>query len=752
MSTAGPEKPRHIDGRINRIGTEDLLKAFGSPADDLAGLRAFVGGQLRRPAWPLPEWADAIRSTPAADDVLAAAAPLLEGVDVTGLGRGRSQLYGFHYLGWLAPGVQAWQLTGDERYLQAFERHFDEWVERRDSVIGEWPGLDVIWYSLGTWARCRSLLPTLEVLTNSPLSDCVWGRLVATLVGGARWAYDEHDVFRHGNWQLVCATELLHLSTVLPSLVESAAWAERAHQRIEEHLALDIYPDGGHYERSPGYHGMVLDALQTAARIDPAVAAHPRFAAMHTWLCELVSSGGWLPHLQDSGVVWPAASLLRGSYLLDDPALARVAAQWLPDSQFATEAAAYPAWTDEERQARWMHTLSTAREQAAPELPATTVLPESGYTILRSDEVRAVINHGPHIEHELESHSHRAVLDLVLDGWQQPLLWEAGGPPSYDDPEYLTWYQSGRGHNTVLVDDRELSTDRGVTVEPLIETDQLAVFSGRHRGNGVRQARTVAMVREEPAYVVVTDSAAGPHTFRACWHALHPWRQVGPLAYDAAAPDGPGLLLIEAGDAATPSAEAGIGATPSVEARIDATPSVEPGNGATTSVETSEGVARRPFPDRRVAEYGPLHTLSLGRSSGDFTTVLVPHAGSEPPSVSVAQADGELVVEYGNTVDRVSSSSWTRIRSGKLSWATGWRVLELAGLMKTSEPVDVLAAVTDGLLRLEITCPGRCAVWVPPGAGIRVDGIAIDAEVDEGWARLTLPYAGRWLVEGAQHD
>jgi hypothetical protein len=717
---AGPEKPRHIDGRITQIGTEDLLKAFGSSADDLAGLRAFVGSQLQRPAWPLPEWAEATRSTPAADAVLAAAAPLLEGVDVTGLGRGRSQLYGFHYLGWLAPGVRAWLLTGDDRYLQAFERHLDEWVERRDSVIGEWPGLDVIWYSLGTWARCRSLLPTLEVLTASPLSDCVWGRLVATLVGGARWAYDEHDVFRHGNWQLVCATELLHLSAVLPSLVESAAWAERAQRRIEEHLVLDIYPDGGHYERSPGYHGMVLDALQTAARIDPGVAAHPRFAAMHIWLCELVSSGGWLPHLQDSGVVWPAASLLRGSYLLDDPALARVAAQWLPASEFATEAAAYPAWTDGARQERWMRTLDTAREQAAPRLSATTVLPESGYTILRSDDVRAVINHGPHIEHELESHSHRAVLDLVLDGWQQPLLWEAGGPPSYDDPEYLTWYQSGLGHNTVLVDDRELSTDRGVTVDPLIDTDPLAVFSGRHRGNGVPQARTIAMVREEPAYVVVTDSAAGPHTFRARWHALHPWREVGPLAYDAASADGPGLLLIEAGDAAT------------------------------TSVETSEGLARRPFPDRRVAEYGPLHTLSLGRSSGDFTTVLVPHAGSEPASVSAAQVDGELIVEHGDTIDRVTSSSWARSRSGKLSWATGWRVRELAGLVKTSEPVDVLATVAD-VLRLEITCSGRCGVWVRPG-DIRLDGIAIDAETDEGWARLTLPYAGRWLVEGAQHD
>ncbi|MGW7685146.1 heparinase II/III family protein [Kribbella sp. NPDC054772] len=705
MST-GPEKPRHIDGRINRIGTDDLLKAFGSPATDLAGLRAFVAGELRRPAWPLPEWADAIRSTPAADAVLTAAAPLLDGVEVTGLGRGRSQLYGFHYLGWLAPGVHAWLLTGDERYLQAFERHLDDWVEHRDSVTGEWPGLDAIWYSLGTWARCRSLLPTLEVLTTSPLSDCVWGRLVATLVGGARWAYDEHDVFRHGNWQLVCATELLHLSAVLPSLVESAAWAERARQRIEEHLVLDIYPDGGHYERSPGYHRMVLTALQTAARIDPAVAGHPRFATMHHWMVELVSSGGWLPHLQDSGVEWPAASLVRGSYLLDDPALARFAAQWLSAEEFAVEAASFHS-----REITGAPSLK---------LPAATVLPESGYTILRSDELRAVINHGPHVEHELESHSHRAVLDLVLDGWQQPLLWEAGGPPSYDDPEYLTWFQSGRGHNTVLVDGRELSTDRGVTVDPLVDTGVVAVFSGRHHGNGVPQARTIAMVREEPAYVVVTDEASGPHTFRACWQAVHPWREIGHSTYDSSAADGPGLLLIAAGGPA--------------------------------DVDLSEGVARRPFPDRKAAEYGPLYTLSFGRSSGNFTTVLIPHAGGEPTHVSAERVDGELVITIGETVDRIGRSTWTRTVDRKLSWATGWKVTELPALLRATDSVDALATVSDGAVRFEVTCSGRCGLWVRAADEIRLNDMVIDAALEDGWAHLTLPYAGSWTVDGVRHE
>ncbi|GAA3128003.1 hypothetical protein JOF29_007443 [Kribbella aluminosa] len=704
--SSGPEKPRHIDGRINRIGTDDLLKAFGSRAADLEGLRGFVGQQLRRPAWPLPEWAAAAQP----DAALAAAAPLLSGVDVTGRGLGRSQLYGFHYLGWLLPGVQAWLLTGDERYLQAFERHLDEWVERRDTVVGEWPGLDPVWYSLGTWARCRSLLPTLEVLTTSPLSDCVWGRLVATLVGGARWAYDEHDVFRHGNWQLVCATELLHLSAVLPCLVESAAWAARARERIEEHLVLDVYPDGGHYERSPGYHRMVLTALQTAARIDPAVAAHPRFAAMHGWMGELASSGGWMPHLQDSGIEWPAASLLRGSYLLNDPALARVAAQWLSPSELAAEAAAFPAWAG--REERWLE------PGPAAELAPSTVLPDSGYTILRGADIRAVINHGPHIEHELESHSHRAVLDLVVDGWQQPLLWEAGGPPSYDDPSYLTWYQAGLGHNTVVVDGRELSTDRGVQVDALVDTGPVAVFAGRHHGYGIPQSRTIALVREEPSYFVVVDNAEGA-TFRAYWHALHPWRELRPGTYDASAPDGPGLLLLDA----------------------DA-----------TAAELTEGIARRPVLRSRSAEYGPLHSLAITRTVGDFTTVLVPHAQGEPPAVTAERADGELVVGFGATVDRIGTSTWARTVDGKLSWAIGWGVRELPGLLRSTDEVDVLAKLTDDGIRFEVNSSARCGLWIHASGEIRLDDIAVDAVVENDWAHLTLPYAGPWTVEAGRDE
>lgn len=755
----GPEKARHIDARITHISTDDLLAAFGSPpgVQDLAGLRRVVGDTMRRPAWPVPEWAAAVRGGAEAERVVTEAAPLLRGVDVTGAEHGRSRRYGFHYLNWLAVGVQASQLTGDERYLRAFEQHFDAWVAARDSVTGEWPGLDVIWYSLGTWARCRNLLPALDVLTGSPLSDRTWGAILATLVGGARWAHDEHDVFRHGNWQLVSATELIHIGRVLPRLTEADAWVRRGHERVDEHLLLDVYPDGGHYERSPGYHMMCLSALHTAAVVDArhgsgALAGDPRLAAMHGWLRGVTSAGGWAPHLQDSHIEWPARSLLRGGYVLDDPALVAAARRWLSATDFAEAAAVLPRWEDPDRQRRWEDAVRNTGAGRAPSPARTTVLPESGYALLRAgdheDALRLVVNAGPHIEHELESHSHRAVLDFTLEGWRQPLLWEAGGPPSYDDPEYLTWFQSGRGHNTVLVDGAELQVDREASNERIVDAARLAVFRGSHRGNRMLQERRLALVREEPTFLVVDDRAlpdaddsdadtSAAHTFQFRLHALNPWQRLGPLSFSTAEAAGPGLRVVELGD-----------------------PEL-------TTVGVEEGRARRPDLATRTAAYGPLHSLVLDRSTGGFTAVVLPFAGSAPGEATVLRDGDVLTVDHGAVVDRVGDASWVRTgrpvgstdqASETLRWAVGWRVRELRDrdrpLFTSSCEVDVELELRDGELRAVVDAPGRCRVRLAGTAGTpRLNGVRLSPSDDESHPSgvpLGLPYAGRWTISGVR--
>lgn len=702
---AGPEKPRHIDERITRISDRELIEAFGAPAGvtDMPALRRWAAGRIRDVAWPLGEWVEQAHGTAEATAVIAAADALLaDDFDVTGADQGRSQRYGWHYLGWLAGGIKAWLLTGDPARLRAVDRHLVRWAETRDSVVGEWPGLDVIWYSLGTWARCHNLLPALPALTTSELSDRAWRDLVATLVGGGRWAHDEHDRFRHGNWQLVSATALIELAAVLPDLVEAPAWDRRGRERLLEHLVLDVYPDGGHYERSPGYHRMCVEAVQTAAVIDQRygdgeLARHPRVRAMHDWLVTLTGPGGWIPHLQDSPVVWPADVLRRGGRLLDAPELIRAA--------------------DDPR---------------GLDRPGAELLPDSGYVVLRAGaDLRAVINIGPHIEHELESHSHRAVTDLVLDGWGRPLLWEAGGPVSYDVADYLTWFQSGRGHNCVTVGDAELSVDRGARLLGLWDCDPVAAVAMRHHGYGPTQHREVIMVRQDPVLIVVRDRAGdGGSSFSCRWHGVAPWRQDGPVLSSATG-DGPRLRL----------------------AVLD-----EPG--VEQTVRFTEGTARRPDPATGTADHAPLYGIEVERPVGTFTTVLAPTATAAEGRLD-ARADGAAVeVLTDDLVDRFEAAGWVRrTAAGTLLAAAAWAGADLvvdefavrqrdpgAGTLST-----ISATGDDDGVNLHVTTTGRAGLRLT-GMTVRgslsLNGIGVDPHFEGGTLLIGLPMAGDWRIAG----
>lgn len=729
---SGPEKPRHIDARITDLGVDDLITAFGRPAGvtDLSGLRRHLRGRIGRPAWPILEWVDAARGSCAAEEMITRAEPLLGEIDVTGASLGRSQRYGFNYLGWLRPAVDAWLLTGDIGYLRAFERHFCAWYATRGSVPGEWPGLDVVWYSLGTWARCAELLPTVEVLTDAPIGDDCWAALIGTLIGGARWAYDEHDVFRHGNWQLVSATQLLQIGAVLPDLTEAPAWVERGRRRIEEHLRLDVYPDGGHYERSPGYHAMCLAALQLAAVIESRslggdLARHPRLAAMHRWLATLSSADGWVPHLQDSNIVRSGSFLLRGGYALDDPELVLTARRLLEPAEFALQVAALPGWPDPERERRWQQAVIAEPGPVADTGPATTVLPESGYVVIDSADrrVRTVINAGPHIEHELESHSHRAVLDLTVEACGRPVLWEAGGPPTYDDPDYLTWFQSGRGHNTVTVAGRELDPERQLDLDPVTATGLITRAAGNHHGNGFAQRRELIMVTDEPSVLLVRDDAEPGHPpCTAHWHAPSAWQPVpgskpDALSWLAAESDRAGLQLIVATGA---------------------------GSSEATEVEQSVGRARFPHRGAQPGAYAPLHSLHLTRESGRFDTFLIPRdRGSGGPARLTA--DGTTFeLRHGGVRDLVDGAQWSRSVDGGLRWACAWQSnrLQAGDFMITSSRPATLQLRADGeLVTLEVQATGRCTLTL---TGLRAHTLAgVEIAVDD---RVTIPHAGRWTV------
>ncbi|MGP3916459.1 heparinase II/III family protein [Nonomuraea sp. 10N515B] len=452
------EKAPHVDPvRMRHITDEALLAELG--VTSIAEARPW-----RRPA---PAW-DGSATIEEADALIGAE------VDFLDKGRGRSRLYGFHYLRWMTPLVHAYRETGDARYAAEWDRLFRQWYGTRDQVEGDWPGLDVIWYSLGVWARSMHVTRAMAELADEPaLSDECWAMMMKTILGGARWSAEEHDEFRHGNWQFVCAAELLHVATLFPELPEAPRWAEIGRARVLEHLELDVRADGGHHERSPGYHGMVLDAVHRVLALDPSFAEHPRVRAMHSWLASLVTSGGWIPHLQDSGVVWPADALRRGAEL-----------------------------------------------GVRPE-PGSHLLDASGYAIFRAGHLHTVINYGPYVGHELEPHSHHAALDFVLSGWGVPLAWEGGGPPSYDDPGYYDWYQATRAHNTLLVPSEEYTEDRRAACDLFSVSAEADVFAGHHHGYSARHDRTIVFIKGDHPYWIVTDRIDAAAVWQI--HGLSPW-------------------------------------------------------------------------------------------------------------------------------------------------------------------------------------------------------------------------------------
>lgn len=180
-------------------------------------------------------------------------------------GSGGERLRGFH--GHYGEDVLAAARAGDG-VLGA--RLLAGWIERHP------PRPDDAWHPYtistraGNWIAALSLLPELE---SAAVRESLWRQLVVL----ARNVED--DVL--GNHVIRNARALV----LGGAAFGATSLTERGVGLLERELPVQILPDGGHYERSPVYHLVVLrDLLEISAAaevpgLDAAVDRMPRFAA-----------------------------------------------------------------------------------------------------------------------------------------------------------------------------------------------------------------------------------------------------------------------------------------------------------------------------------------------------------------------------------------------------------------------------------------------------------------------------------------
>jgi heparinase II/III-like protein len=778
VSTRWVESPPHVDDvRMRHITDRHLLDAVdltapglervATVADDtdtaLREWRAYRASDAAPvPVADLARWASRRAgrpSAPPADTMLrhpesvrhilgtraggggfldAADAVLHKDVDLLDSSRGRSSFYGFHYLYWMRPLLEAYALTGKARYAARYGELFAQWYAVRDEVVGDWPGLDVIWYSLGVWARSGMVNQAISLLSGEPaFTDEQWRLSMKTLLGGARWAAEEHTAFRHGNWQVASVSELAHTAALFGEFGEHRTWRDVAQRRIEDHLELDFYADGGHFERAPSYHTMCLQALHVAALSADhdqwPILDHPRFRAAHGWLAEMAHPAGWVPHLQDSHVVRPAEMLLVGHYLWGKPTWKHLVERWMDADEIVDRLdrlGPRPDGGDPVEHFR-----------SAPSVPpssASTVLRTSGHAVLRQGwaaaDLTTVVNLGPYVGHELEPHSHHASLDFVISGWGVPLAWEAGGPPSYDDPAYYDWFQAGRGHNSVTLPGEPNSAERDTVTESFWTLPGVDAVTGRHDAFATRHRRRVVFVRSAPSYWLIVDDL-GDEPVASTWtlHGLSPWRVDGDRRYVSSA--GPGLVVVPARVPA--GVELGTG-----PARLPRCQIPLPGNENDDARALAE---RRARPD----EYGTIHGLHLRSEQRTLHTVVVPFRDTAP---DVVVEDGHpLTVLLAGARDAFHPNGWSRThpdgRHEQARWDLDPDAFDADGAISGRGVLAWWTGTGDAGLAAEVVTDRATVVTMPVAGPTTVNGVEVPTQGD----RVRVPAEGRWTIRMA-HD
>lgn len=400
--------------------------------------------------------------------------------------------YHLHYLDVAVDLARAWQKTADPRLLAALADLWTSWLsaaERGKARIEPYP----------TSVRSMNALETLWLVEDEIPAD-LFHRLLAATGAQLDWLAEHLEHHLDAN----------HLQRNLTALAWGAlAFAGERGSRRQRHLPAlweqsreQVLPDGGHFERSPMYHGAALnDFLRTLSLCRAAGATVP--ADVPGRLTKMTRAYQWMSR--------PDGTL----HLLNDAA-------------------------NGQRPAR-NEVMDLARRVLHEEFPEPTgsfALPATGYFGLVdvAEGTRLIIDAGPPGPAHQPGHAHCDMLSFELDVDARRVIVDSG-LHGYDGDPYREYVRSTRAHNTVAVDDRDqhemwatfrvARRGRVIAAEGSGASDGRYAFRGACRPYHDRRLLHQRRIQLGDRRLDVTDSLTGAvGRSVSSWLHLHPDLQV----------------------------------------------------------------------------------------------------------------------------------------------------------------------------------------------------------------------------------
>jgi len=349
----------------------------------------------------------------------------------------RYQLHYFDYvtdLGAFATGGAAQSAEAAAAFLAIAL----DWIAANPAAAGDG------WHPYTVSRRLVSWIAALELFAAETEGVPSRARILESLSEQARYLAKnlEHDV--RGN-HLVANLRALICCALSFAGEEAERWRADAVRILRLEVAEQVLPDGGHFERNPGYHVVVLrDLVEIAVWLQRSGQESPAWlleavARMLDYLAAVLPPAGQLPLLKDTA--WDQLPdieglLAAGCVLLDQ-------GRWKRSDAFPL----YPATVFGERGRRTFQ----AWPVGASAIEAVAFA-DTGHYVLRDDSAGdfLIFDAGEPCPPYLPAHAHADMLGFELTVGGRRVAVDSG-VYEYAAGPWRDYFRSTRAHNTVEV-------------------------------------------------------------------------------------------------------------------------------------------------------------------------------------------------------------------------------------------------------------------------------------------------------------
>lgn len=364
------------------------------------------------------------------------------------------------------PGPSAWNDPGRDKLWLYNLHYFDDLNAMNAAARADWhrallrrwvsenpPGAGNGWEPYPTSLRIVNWIKW-ALAGNALPPECVQSLAVQT-----RWLRQRLEHHLLGNHLFANAKALVFAGAFFVG-PEADRWLALGRRLLTRELHEQILPDGGHFERSPMYHaillGDVLDLMNLGAvypdAVDPDVLAVCRAHAesMTGWLRAMCHPDGEISFFNDAafGIAPTLVQLTdyRRRLGQSDPGrtpagMSGYAALTRPTAKTSTISPASECLTD----------APDPSPGLDPEVPLTSWLRDSGYVRLEAGPAVALLDVAPIGPDYLPGHAHADTLSFELSLFGQRVIVNGGTSRYGSGPERLA-ERGTAAHSTVQID------------------------------------------------------------------------------------------------------------------------------------------------------------------------------------------------------------------------------------------------------------------------------------------------------------